>query len=665
MAFTNKLFANEATLNATQLKANSMVSKMKINREYLISKHTAEELNTYVSFDPFPTFNDLFAPVYEAGKKGEETKDVTPDRQVEGVTTGGSGTLGVRSIFNKAGAVFIGSKVEDMGTNPTRHIITNKASEFRISNNVPLMDNRETRKAIRANSGCTVKELVEASQNGVLGRETYSYSDFMYCKYLGRISNNYMITLRRFPYPVDDFISSIGEGDTRKDKSYQSYNTESLGCLVTWMGTPGNELQNILKYTVTMPFKEENAQQENSGIDADANKGVFNELAAMFDSTYRQQYIDGSAGANANAFFNRFFPVSKATGLGGLGDAPYPASSWNANLDRTKLYGPVDVIKKTYMRGSDGLDFQQNITIEFDYELRSYNGINTRQAMLDLLSNILNVTYSTGTFWGGGFRGGGAHQNNIFTNLNIFKRNTRGFAGFTDAFAKDYTNLAGLAKNEIEKNGGVLETLKKVANTLGGMLVAGALNQFGRPHKVFTNSILSPAPVGFWHLTIGNPHHPIMSMGNMILKSATIQHYGPLGIDDFPTGLKVTCELTRGKSRDIRDIEKLYMHGNDRIYTSMGPKIFDMYEHSREYRLSNGTTEGVSSHSDGSPETEAVGEPTKQLNASMSKVIQKYFGHTDTYSIMVASMEQENGAHMKPKKGTAGGDSSVQGNKAK
>jgi hypothetical protein len=47
----------------------------------------------------------------------------------------------------------------------------------------------------------------------------------------------------------------------------------------------------------------------------------------------------------------------------------------------------------------------------------------------------------------------------------------------------------------------------------------------------------------------------------------------------------------------------------------------------------------------------------------MSHVLQKYFGHTDTYSVYVSACEQEMGAHKKKKKGTAGGDSSVQGNK--
>ena len=164
MAKTNKLFSENVTLNNINASGGSMVSKVRVNREYLISNETADELNTYRTFDPFPTFNDLFAPEYD--KTG---KEITPD-------TKGSGTPGVRSIFNKVGAVIIGD-----AETTTETIISKRASAWRISNNVPLMDNKETRIAIKKQSGCTIKELVQASQEGLLGRETYSYSDFMYC----------------------------------------------------------------------------------------------------------------------------------------------------------------------------------------------------------------------------------------------------------------------------------------------------------------------------------------------------------------------------------------------------------------------------------------------------------------------------------------------------
>ena len=76
----------------------------------------------------------------------------------------------------------------------------------------------------------------------------------MYCKHLGKIPNNYMVTLRRFPLPVDDYISSLGIGKTRQEIDVASKNSTPIGCLVTWIGTPGNDMGNFLKYSYKMPF---------------------------------------------------------------------------------------------------------------------------------------------------------------------------------------------------------------------------------------------------------------------------------------------------------------------------------------------------------------------------------------------------------------------------
>ena len=626
----NKLYSKPKII-----KQGNAVSRVKYNREYLSSKSINEEMNTYVSFSPFKTFNDIYASSYKEGSNGEWVKD--PDAEK------GTGTPGVRSLFNKAGAVVLGSNSGSMDVDVTDG---NAVSSWRISNNVPLIDSPTARRRIRAHSGCTVKELVEASKNGLLGRNIYSYSDFMYCKHLGKVSNNYLITLRRFPLPVDDFISSLGENERLQDFA-QSKHAQSIGCMVTWLGTPGNEMNNILKYSVSMPFKEQTAQWEDSSVDADSNGGMLNGIAAAFDSAYRKQYMSGQAGSAFNNVANKFMPSFFQ-----LGDAPYSAREINGFQDRNKVYGPVDAIKKVYMRSDEGINFEQSFTLTFDYELRSYNGINGRQAMLDLLSNILSVVYTTGTFWGGGYKGGGAHQNNVFADLNIFKVNG-GFTDYMDAFVKDFSSFGSKIKN-IVSSGNVIQTLKNALNQLGGMLVAGQLNKLGRPQKQMINSLLSPAPVGFWHVTIGNPHHPIMSMGNMIIKNATIEHYGPLGLDDFPTGLKVTVELTRGKPRDLRDIEKLYMHGNDRIFTSMGPKVFDMYKHAKNYKGNqNSGTATVDT------EINTSDEHNISVPGELKSVLKKYYGQEDTYSIYVAAAEQEYGAHKKT--GAAAGDQRAKG----
>lgn len=591
-------------------------SRIRANREYLLRKTVAADFNSYLSFSPFTAFADVITE--------DEKKKMALDPSYEPKV----GTPGIKSIFNKSGAVLLGAGTDNVF----------EMSDWRASNNVPLIDTPENRKKIRKNSGYTIKELVDASQAGTLGCAIYSYADFMYCKYLGQLPNNYLITLRRFPTPVDDYISSAGLGSTRR--SIKSTNPVPIGEMVTWLNTPGNDLNSILSYSVSMPYDEKVAQWEQSQ-NADASNKPLNAAAALFDKTYRQQYQAGMSGGAINPYVSEMFGKINPK-LGQNIDPPY--SDWLTFKDQNKVYGPVDAVKKVYYRGEGGIDFNQSFTLTFEYELRSYNGINGRQAMLDLLSNILNVTYTTGTFWGGGYRGGGAHQNNIFANLNIFKANG-GFTDFVDAFARDISSVKSSVKSSVQANGGVINMLKNFLNDLGGMLSGALLNQLGRPQKSAVNSLLSPAPTGLWHVMIGNPFHPIMSMGNMILKKTTITHTGPLGLDDFPTGLKVECELERGKPRDLREIEMLYMNGNDRIYSSMGPHVFDMYTHAHEYK----GTPGVNISRESKGEDGKITHTLSEEYSNLKPILKKYFGTDDTFSIYVQATEQEFGAWKKKK----------------
>jgi hypothetical protein len=160
------------------------------------------------------------------------------------------------------------------------------------------------------------------------------------------------------------------------------------------------------------------------------------------------------------------------------------------------------------------------------------------------------------------------------------------------------------------------------------------------------NALLSPAPIGFWHVTIGNPKKPIMSIGNMIIKSVEIEHQGPLGLDDFPTGLKVTVQLDRGKPRDLRDIEKLYMQGNDRIYSSMGEKVFDMYKNAELYKSSRTNKTSYKPVSNIATINLEAKQPTVKIDqySNVLQSMKKYFGTDDAFSIYIPAAEQEYGS---------------------
>lgn len=695
----NGIFYSEEYINSTSsnIKNNRNTQIRTGDRVHLLSNKVSEELNTYLHFGVFPTFSDTYNDnviekktkiINKKNNKEEEKTDYNYDKS-------DAGTPGVRSLFNRAGAIILGSKSGCYNIDPRNPY---QVHPFRISNNVPLMDSPGTRRSMKMANRCSIKDLVTLSERGLMGQETYAYSDFMYCKHLGRVSNNYMITLRRFPAPVNDFISTTdhtGYNDTFGEKGnvIKTKDSACIGCMVTWLGVSGNELNNILKYSFKMPFKEQQSELQDSKTDADSNKTIMAGMFSAFDKSYRKQYADGRGGEAFNSAMSHFGIT--------LGDPPY--TDHRGFKDRNKVYGPVDAIKSTYIRSDEGLIFKQNMTLTFEYELRSYNGINTRQAMLDLISNILNVTYTTGSFWGGGIKSYGAAESNIFTNLNIFKTNGT-FTDFADAFAKDLTTIGNKVTNIFGDNGeftlaSAWKTLKGALNTLGGMLIGGMLNKLGRPQKAMYNSLLSPAPIGFWHVTIGNPRAPIMSIGNMVITNVTIEHNGPLGLDDFPTDLKVTVELDRGKPRDLRDIEKIYMHGNDRIYSPMSDKVFNMYYNSVQYKNAINKNEtydprlkkkdangkdtkedlvvygkkGTKSNDDSNKPTQLQGKNrdgkiVNSVNISSSQdkmdqvisnddtrleimlnTMQKYFGSNDIFSLYFASAEQEYGASAKEK----------------
>lgn len=629
---------------------NTYKSKHKIGRVDLLSKDVADELNTYRTFGVFRSYANTYAE--KVDKNGNLIRN---DNPTPGVADH-PGTPGVRSIFNKYSAVLTGNTDSSWESKPMDSVVKSlveTASSFRISNNIPLLDTPETRKKLKSRSGCSVRELVQKSRNGYFGRAVYSYSDFMYCKYLGKVSNNYLITLRRFPAPVLDSILPIGIGGQRKNVGKMD-TFSPIGTMVTWLGVSGNDMKNILKYSYSMSFQEK-AAEWNTVDKQGGDNGILNGLEAAVNKNTRALYASGTEVPAISNNFGSFFNVG--TGFQ-LQDPAY---------DQTKVYGPIDRVKKAYTRGTDGLDHIQSFQLVFEYELRAYNGINPKQAMLDLLASIFSVTYTTGNFWGGGYNSTFIGQSSAFSNLSIFKCNG-GFTDFMDAFIDSAAGAQQIVKDgfDIKEGDSLATTAKKVLNGIGGMLMGGLLNKLGRPARYFANSLISDAPVGLWHITIGNPNHPIMSLGNMILKSTEIEHSGPLGLDDFPTNLKVTCTFDRGKPRDQRGLEAMYMSGNDRIFHSMEGAMASMYNVAAEYKHASNKNVKISDIKGtglASPDqlimpkdtTKKVVEKTsngdrfiKNVEKSFQDisnidVLNYYFGDIDAYAILSAANEQGKG----------------------
>ena len=442
-----------------------------------------------------------------------------------------------------------------------------------ITPNTPLLNTAKTNNGkdggIIDVSDCRISTLVNESkfEKSILGLATYRYVDFMYCKDLGKVANNHLITLRKFAHPIGDNIFEFYEKSTG-----------DVGRLVTWFGTEDNKLEDILSFSYQASWKELNAKIEEIESKEDSgNRGPLGMILNSANPQYNKVQAQGHAG-HQNIF--GFFGIN---------------SNWSDDnreilrmYDKNKVYTPKNTIQDT-VTYEGKLTFTHEFTLNFCYKLRAYDNINPRSAFLDLIGNILNVTYRRGKFWGGDRRWIGPPQNvSGWQRANSIINNTWDKAGSVISAIMqgkiNLGNIVGMMGNAIKGifNGvqGVMDALKEkgisgVSNDLlnafkgsglGGAALGELKNKLGRPAMYAMDSLLKGDNVGLWHVTIGNPKNPIAVMGNLILTNAQFQTSGPLGLDDFPTEIKVTCTLKHARSRDAVEIGRMFTKGTNGIY---------------------------------------------------------------------------------------------------
>ena len=209
-----------------------------------------------------------------------------------------------------------------------------------------------------------------------------------------------------------------------------------------------------------------------------------------------------------------------------------------------------------------GLTFEQEFTLKFEYELRELGGANPKLLMLDQLANILVLTSNNAPFWGGSVRYiGDGSVTRPLGNLEHIRNGDYG------SFLKSVvTDLGG-------GSGGLMDQFKNIVGNagkaLGGMLGGSLMEMFNSPAGgQAVNSLLTGDPTGQWHVTIGNPLNPIMVLGNLACTGTDVAFEGNMGPEDFPERMVVTIKLKPGRPRDKAEIESMFNSGRGRFYVS-------------------------------------------------------------------------------------------------
>jgi len=384
---------------------------------------------------------------------------------------------------------------------------------------------------------------------------SYQPSDFLYGKYYKKIPVNHLITLRRFAQPCYDNIYDL-KIRSHKDNNGGVDGTQPAGVTaVTYMGEKaGNPLSELLNYSFGLTYEEETAEMESH----DTGQGGYTQQPFYSD-------IGGIGKATADVFkgvkAGEKFRKQKFAGGDTLGTT-------YANF----VLGPVNVVNKTFVRKA-GLNFANDLTLNFEYSLKSLAFVNPKLAMIDVMTNMMTMTYNNGQFFGGGHRfyGSGGFVASQFGDIKKLRQGD--FSGYVGSVVDDvstgFSNTFGDSNGNFTAesiiDGGIEIGKQFLGNMLGKFL---GENMGSGTGSFATKAFISSEPTGDWHVTIGNPLNPITMMGNMIIDNTTMTLGEGLGADDFPTECKFAITCKHGKPRDKADIENMFNMGRGKIYAS-------------------------------------------------------------------------------------------------
>lgn len=423
-----------------------------------------------------------------------------------------------------------------------------------------------------------------------LAATPYQLNDFLWCKFYGKIPNNRLLTLRRYPIPVED---NLQVADSKAPLI-------PIAQAVTWWGADtGNTLDNVLgiKYgfnwtpkTATVKDVVGNETSAESLLDAigltktntpNLRKvllaTLFDQMANLYESTGYDKKIQDW--------------ISKAYGE----DGQY----WN------RVQGPLNVIDSTQIRRR-GFTYEHSISLDFTYRLRTFTNINPRIAMMDLISNFLSLTHNKAEFWGGGiryfqktgfilpglptqkFESGdfvGGIRDVITYTLGQIQSKSGELAELVDKLAKDV------------KEGEISKATDDLAKSQGAQNLAGSWVSQLMQTPLTMRSYLDGRAVGEWHLTVGNPMNPLAVIGNLCLNHTKIKFGEALGVDDFPTEINFKVTLSHGRPRAKQDIESMFNLGAGPMFFTPLPQpssAFNSYGERNSILLKNaknGTSE--------------------------------------------------------------------------
>jgi len=264
--------------------------------------------------------------------------------------------------------------------------------------------------------------------------------------------------------------------------------------------------------------------------------------------------------------------------------------------------GDPAVLQEAAARAKDnkpgyGNKSAMNLTLTTSYEQKFIGTIDPGNAMLDIIHRCIYMGTRDTKFV---LSGGGdntilkslrnaANNNTVENWWNFIKLVVNSFIA---AIGKIFDNLTSAgdpdakipAESPAPKKDPKAE--EETTSTKGKNKVTGALTKFLDASDGIAQTILASTVAKWryalmgsislmdgsnstpWHLTLGNPYSPFVSLGNIVVKTVDFKFSNELGFNDMPLKLDVSIQVELGRNLGAQELFQMFNNGYKRVYSS-------------------------------------------------------------------------------------------------